>query len=200
MKTTPERSFNTMANTFGILAAVALLIGAFVAHKNKGFLEDTIADTQSEESKKTTLTNKFNSLTSDITALDTESKQFNTFRDETQEKLDEQVAGNKKTQDSIDSKKGAADTDYGVDDAHTSGASSADAGMAVEMAASATADGSAITPDGAADKTQAAVHNGRKGRGKHGKNNGGQGKPESGYPAGGTPAEKDSALSLPWPV
>lgn len=99
-----------MANTFGILAAVALLIGAFVAHKNKGFLEDTIADTQSEESKKATLTNKFNSLTSDITALDTESKQFNTFRDETQEKLDEQVAGNKKTQDSIDSKKGAADS------------------------------------------------------------------------------------------
>jgi hypothetical protein len=43
-------------------------------------------------------------------ALDTESKQFNTFRDETQEKLDEQVAGNKKTQDSIDSKKGAADS------------------------------------------------------------------------------------------
>jgi len=40
--------------------------------------------------------------------------------------------------------------------------------------------------EGAADVTQAAVHNGRKGRGKRGKNNGGEGKPASGYPAGGS--------------
>ena len=98
-----------MANTFGILAAVALLIGAFVAHKNKEALAGTIDATKKEEIKKANLQGQFDTLIADIKALEAEKVGFDTTRDETQVKLDKQREANKAIEAEIASKKAKAD-------------------------------------------------------------------------------------------
>lgn len=100
---------HTMANTFGILAAVALLIGAFVAHKNKEFLKDTIDLTTKEEGNKAKLQGTFDTLLGDIKALQAEKTGFDTTREETQVKLDSQLKTNEAIEDEIASKKSEAD-------------------------------------------------------------------------------------------
>jgi len=98
-----------MANTFGILAAVALLIGAFIANKNKTFLADTIAATEQEGVSKATLQGKYETLRKDIGALEKEKAGFDTTRDEAQAKLETAEKDNVAMQTEINDKKSEAD-------------------------------------------------------------------------------------------
>ena len=98
-----------MANTFAILAFVALLFGAFVAHKNKQFLEDTITATKDEERTKAKLQGTFDTFIKDIDSEEKEKAGYDATYEETQVKLDEQVEANDAVSSEIASKKSDAD-------------------------------------------------------------------------------------------
>ncbi|MDB4500757.1 hypothetical protein N9224_01095 [Akkermansiaceae bacterium] len=100
-----------MANTFGILAAVALLFGAFVSFKNKSYLEKVDSSIDTENSNKTQNTATFDALVEDIAELEEEKGGYDTTKEETQAKLDEQetaIADAKKKIASMKSEANAA--------------------------------------------------------------------------------------------
>lgn len=98
-----------MANTFGILAAVVLLFGAFVSFKNKSYLEEVDSSIETENSNKTQNTATFDALVEDIDALEEEKSGYNSVKEETQAKLEAQDAANTEAESKIASMKSEAD-------------------------------------------------------------------------------------------
>lgn len=98
-----------MANTFGILAAVALLFGAFVSFKNKSYLGEVNSSIDTENANKTQNTATFDSLVEDIAEIEEEKSGYDTTKDETQAKLEAQDAANAEAESKIASMKSEAD-------------------------------------------------------------------------------------------
>lgn len=98
-----------MANTFGILAAVALLFGAFVSFKNKGQLESLASAISKEEGIKAKQTKIYEGLNADIDQLVAEKADYDKTKEETQAALEKQVAANADLDQQIASKRGEAD-------------------------------------------------------------------------------------------
>ncbi|MGJ8696120.1 MAG: hypothetical protein ACSHYF_07365 [Verrucomicrobiaceae bacterium] len=99
-----------MANTFGILAAVALLFGAFVAHKNKGNLENVIAQIGTEERNLEKQTGTHQGLLADIDSLEEEKAAYDATRTENESLLEKQIETNSALESEIASKKSEADS------------------------------------------------------------------------------------------
>lgn len=98
-----------MANTFGILAAVALLFGAFVSFKNKQNLESVDAAIVTEENTNEKQTKIFDGLKSDIDNLVSEKEDYDKTKEETQAALDQQTESNDALDQQITSKRKEAD-------------------------------------------------------------------------------------------
>jgi DNA repair exonuclease SbcCD ATPase subunit len=97
-----------MANTFGILAAVALLFALFVSFKNKSQLEDIKATIATEDSKKARQTSSFNTLLEEIEALEGEKEGYDNTKTETLAALEKQNAANTELDKEIATAKSAA--------------------------------------------------------------------------------------------
>ncbi|MGC6426519.1 MAG: hypothetical protein ACON5H_05920 [Akkermansiaceae bacterium] len=98
-----------MANTFGILAAVALLFGAFVSFKNKQNLEEVDSAIATEENTNAKQTKVFDGLVENIGELVAEQEGYDKTKEESQAALDKQIEENKSLETQIEAKKQEAD-------------------------------------------------------------------------------------------
>lgn len=99
---------HTMANTFGILAAVALLFGAFVSYKNGGKLteiNDAIVDKTAVNKRQA---KKIDGLNADRNKNDDEAAGFNATKEELIVSLEEQNSKNQDLENKIVSKRNEA--------------------------------------------------------------------------------------------
>lgn len=97
-----------MAPTFGTLAALILLVAAFVANKNKEAIEETNSVIANQERIKKERQTRFEGLVATIKGLENDKKDADAAREAKQTDLDKQLAENKATEAELASKKSEA--------------------------------------------------------------------------------------------
>ena len=99
---TPPHDKHPMVNTLGTLTAIVLAFSAFVAYKNKGAFEAQVEQVKAEESDQARLTNSYQGLRGEITALEATKEEASEERDGLRGEVEKQTTANAAVQAEID--------------------------------------------------------------------------------------------------